>query len=175
MQTTSRIRPFLIIFAAVFLLSAHKALGFRPSPHTTYFKVTDMQSGLPDNCVNDITEDPYGFIWVATWNGIARFDGKNVEVFRHDESPDMPGINMARALLADTDGIWICEDGGVSFLRFADNQFIEGKYTAEGKSPTRISRRVSHIIRQGDNVVIQSSDGELMSLDRNATDIAKGK
>lgn len=34
-----------------------------------------VRDGLPQSSVNDITQDDAGFIWVATFGGVARFDG----------------------------------------------------------------------------------------------------
>lgn len=31
--------------------------------------------GLCSNAVSDIKQDDYGYIWIATWNGLSRFDG----------------------------------------------------------------------------------------------------
>ena len=33
------------------------------------------ENGLPQNSVKDIITDKYGFLWIATENGITRFDG----------------------------------------------------------------------------------------------------
>ncbi|UCA61793.1 hypothetical protein KB553_09765 [Chryseobacterium rhizoplanae] len=35
----------------------------------------NIDNGLPQNSVKDIINDKYGFIWIATENGITRFDG----------------------------------------------------------------------------------------------------
>lgn len=31
--------------------------------------------GLCSNAISDIKQDDYGYIWIATWNGLSRFDG----------------------------------------------------------------------------------------------------
>ena len=31
--------------------------------------------GLASNAIAGIYQDDYGFIWMATWNGLSRFDG----------------------------------------------------------------------------------------------------
>lgn len=31
--------------------------------------------GLASNAISDIRQDDYGYIWIATWNGLSRFDG----------------------------------------------------------------------------------------------------
>jgi ligand-binding sensor domain-containing protein/AraC-like DNA-binding protein len=33
--------------------------------------------GLSSNAVSDIVQDAHGYIWIATWNGLSRFDGFN--------------------------------------------------------------------------------------------------
>ena len=33
--------------------------------------------GLASNAIAGIYQDDYGFIWMATWNGLSRFDGYN--------------------------------------------------------------------------------------------------
>ena len=37
----------------------------------------DISSGLPHNEINDIVKDQQGYIWIATENGLSRFDGFN--------------------------------------------------------------------------------------------------
>lgn len=39
------------------------------------FKWLDVKTGLPDNTVNSICKDSYGFMWFATDNGLSRYDG----------------------------------------------------------------------------------------------------
>ena len=145
-----------------------------PSPSTTYFKVIDTTNGLPDNSINDITEDPYGFLWVATWNGLARFDGKNFESFTDDGSENSIASNMVRCVLATEDGVWAGTDDGLDFLKFSDNQFVHAKRTTDNKSEQLIDCRISHILSSNGNLIIQTIDGDLLSLDKNSTDIANG-
>ena len=33
------------------------------------------EDGLPSNTIASLRNDDYGFLWVATWNGVSRFDG----------------------------------------------------------------------------------------------------
>lgn len=43
-----------------------------------------VREGLPQSSVTDVDEDQDGYIWVATFGGIARFDG---EQFRRADPP----------------------------------------------------------------------------------------
>jgi signal transduction histidine kinase/ligand-binding sensor domain-containing protein len=43
----------------------------------------NTDNGLPQNSVKDITKDKYGFIWLSTENGIARYDGNSFLVYKN--------------------------------------------------------------------------------------------
>lgn len=45
----------------------------------------DTTNGLPSNYIISLAQDPQGFVWMATDNGLCRYDGYFVEVFRHSE------------------------------------------------------------------------------------------
>lgn len=49
----------------------------------------DINSGLPHNEVNDIVKDDAGYIWIATDNGLSRFDGYNFINFNHETHPNI--------------------------------------------------------------------------------------
>jgi signal transduction histidine kinase/ligand-binding sensor domain-containing protein/ActR/RegA family two-component response regulator len=46
-------------------------------------------NGLPQNSVNDITQDSAGNIWMATYNGIVRFDGVNFTTYNSKNFPNL--------------------------------------------------------------------------------------
>ena len=48
------------------------------------FTNISTEQGLSENTVLDIIQDPYGFMWFATENGLTKFDGMNYTVFRND-------------------------------------------------------------------------------------------
>ena len=47
-------------------------------------------NGLASNFVNRIAQDPFGYIWIATINGLQRYDGKRFLSFRNEK--DNPGL-----------------------------------------------------------------------------------
>lgn len=79
------------------------------------------ESGLGAAWVRDISEGPGGFLWVATSNGLARFDGQR---FRHFDATSTPGLPHSgiSALAAGGDGrLWIgLEFGGLRAMRGDD-------------------------------------------------------
>ena len=69
-----------------------------------------MANGLSSQSVNQITRDQKGFVWIATKNGLNRFDG---EEFRLYESEDTGVLtdNIAGILTDATGMIWVfCRD-----------------------------------------------------------------
>ena len=143
------------------------ALHALPDPSTTHIKVISVNEGLPDNSVNNLVEDSYGFIWIATWNGLARFDGKSVITYRHpkNENPNFLS-DMVRCILPDGEGLWVGNDTGLDYFRYADNRFYPARYIAEKSSEEVIlNQRVSRIIKHRDNVLAITITGEILRMD----------
>lgn len=78
--------------------------------------------GLPQNGVNAVAQTPDGYLWVATFGGLARFDGAAFTTFTAANTPGLRGTRMT-ALLADRDGtLWIgTESDGLA--RYHDGRF----------------------------------------------------
>src|ERR1700744_5288263 len=47
------------------------------------FDHLDVGNGLSQNSVLSIAQDGQGFIWLATRNGLNRYDGHSVRVYKH--------------------------------------------------------------------------------------------
>jgi ligand-binding sensor domain-containing protein/signal transduction histidine kinase/DNA-binding response OmpR family regulator len=50
------------------------------------FHLLDVESGLPNNIINDIEQDSLGFIWIATSDGLSRYDGTHFHNFIEADS-----------------------------------------------------------------------------------------
>src|SRR4051812_9061133 len=69
--------------------------------------VWQTENGLPQNSVHSIVQTRDGFIWIATEEGLARFDGINFAVFNKQNTPQF-NSNYVRSLLEDRQGaLWI--------------------------------------------------------------------
>ncbi len=79
----------------------------------------NTQVGLSNDFVNQCTKDKSGFLWIATQNGLNRYDGHNIKQFFHNQS-DSQSIcgNHVSALLADSKNrLWIGTNAsGISIL-----------------------------------------------------------
>ena len=117
------------------------------------FKAWNTESGLPQNSVVSIEQTPDGYIWLATFDGLARFDGVRFKVFRKQDTPELP-TNRLGGLFVDHDGrLWILtEDANtiVVYERGRFQSFTKGKdfETDDMGEPWRLKTEM--VLRHGD-------------------------
>lgn len=110
------IRPIIFVLLA-FLNQTAWADELPVSLRST--RVWDSSNGLPHNTAQSIAQTPDGYIWVATWEGLARFNGREWKVFDRDAIPGLSD-NGIRALLVAKDGrLWVgsARDGLFSYFK----------------------------------------------------------
>ena len=84
--------------------------------------------GLSHRHVTQILQDKYGFIWLSTWNGLDRFDGREFVTFksRPGDGVAMPSDRMRKIAIDDhNDNIINCRVDD-SWFRFS---LLTGKFT----------------------------------------------
>lgn len=86
------------------------------------------RSGLPSNSVLDVLQDARGYVWIASYDGLVRFDGKAFTVFTKDSEAGFRS-NSARVLLSSADGtLWVGTNTEGLF------SYRDGRFTAYGLS-----------------------------------------
>ncbi|MDQ4120235.1 MAG: histidine kinase [Acidobacteriota bacterium] len=77
---------------------------------------------MPQNTINAILQTSDGYLWLATFDGLVRFDGSRFTVFNKANSPGIKS-NRFTALFQSKDGsLWIgTEDSGA--VRYRDAEF----------------------------------------------------
>lgn len=87
-----------------------------------------------------IAQDQQGFLWFAGKNGLARYDGYRVDLFRHDpDNPHSLSSNDIHDLLVDRRGhLWVAtlSGGGLNRFDFATQTFI--RYQRNPNDPQSI-------------------------------------
>ena len=84
------------------------------------------KNGLPLKVINSITQDKVGLIWVAAEDGLARFDGNSLKVFKHDPDVDQTlSSNHIQSIFVDSEGfVWAGAINGLNRLDPKTEQFI---------------------------------------------------
>ncbi|MFY0689311.1 MAG: hypothetical protein JXQ90_19225 [Cyclobacteriaceae bacterium] len=111
-------------------------LGFGQTPQ---FKHYSVEQGLSHAYSTQIIEDEFGFIWIATWDGLNRFDGYNFKVYRNEEeNPNSISDNEILAIEEDSIGnFWIATQSGLNYFDKQTENFT--RYVADDSSRSTIS------------------------------------
>src|SRR5262245_54505150 len=113
------IRAYLIIVRMMVCLSILLALSLWTTTARAQYRFDHWtaDNGLPQNSVRDIVQTRDGYLWLATLDGLVRFDGVRFTVFNKSTSP---GIVSNRFLQLYEDGkgdLWATtENSGLTRL-----------------------------------------------------------
>ncbi|MFU8859725.1 MAG: ligand-binding sensor domain-containing protein [Cyclonatronaceae bacterium] len=91
--------------------------------------VWTVESGLPDNVINDILQTSDGFLWIATDNGLSRFDGFTFDTIDRKTHPALQSSRISTLLEDQSGNLWFGTFGGGLYtvkkdtlLRFSDEE-----------------------------------------------------
>ncbi|KQV52299.1 hybrid sensor histidine kinase/response regulator [Massilia sp. Root335] len=154
-----------VIVAMLTALPAWGAGG--TTRYTEAFQRFGVSDGLANNVAFDVAQDKYGFIWVTTRNGIAKFDGSDFTVYR----PVPPDVKRSVAQFYQTiahsrDGnLWFCSWGnGLLKLDLATERFTFFRHD-DRKPDTIAGNNVWFAFEDRDGMMWVSSQGGLSRLD----------
>lgn len=99
----------LLFAAAALLVCRMSAAAPRLEAEAVRFRNFDVDDGLSHGRVRAIAQDRDGYLWIATRDGLNRFDGQRFRVFRHDPAdPYSLPDNVVMALAVDAAGaLWV--------------------------------------------------------------------
>ncbi|MBL8255263.1 MAG: response regulator [Pseudoxanthomonas mexicana] len=133
-------------------------------PEIPRFRLLGAGDGLPSTTIPALARDRAGHLWVATWDGLARYDGVGFKVWRHDpaDPTSLPG-NVVQALHIDAaDRIWVgTESGGLSMMDVDRRGF---RHYRKADHPGMGSDDVFAIASRGDDVWFGTFGGGLHRL-----------
>jgi PAS domain S-box-containing protein len=104
-----------LILSSIFLLALFNSRIFAQEKFQAFYLTS--YNKLPTNFVKSAIQDSVGFIWFATDNGLARYDGEDVEIFE-----DPYGSKYIKNLHKRNGDIYVLADDGISIVKFIDNK-----------------------------------------------------
>ncbi len=92
------------------------------------FRSISVADGLSQASVNCIVKDSLGFVWLGTLDGLNRFDGTDVKVYRWKNDTTGLFSNTINDLLVDSSGrLWVAATSGLNYYSEAEDKFIRTK------------------------------------------------
>ena len=78
-----KIKP--VIFFATLWFFCSSCPSVRAEQYRGYFRL-GPEVGLPNTAITGLYQDEFEFVWIATQDGLFRFDGTNIKSFRTSNS-----------------------------------------------------------------------------------------
>lgn len=138
--------PKSLLFSGwlVFLLLLPVAVTAQPAMSVYDYDIKQWTAadGLASNAVRAVTQDPQGYLWVGTLEGLARFDGSSFETFTSGATRRQLIGNVITRLYTDSSGyIWIGTMTGLSGLNSRDLKFDRFNILGEVTSIAEVGER----------------------------------
>ncbi len=102
-----------------------------------FFKSLSKEQGLSQSSVIDMVQTSDGYLWLATQDGLNRFDGYESRVFTHDRlNPDSISDNFIWSLAEDNQGnLWVgTASGGMSRYNPKTEKFTHYRHDPSNKA-----------------------------------------
>ena len=88
-----------------------------------YFKTWTTENGLPQNHVSYIAQTPDGYLWLATFDGLARFDGVRFKIFKSADTPEFPTSRIVSMFVDSAGRLWLKFDENRTVVVYENGRF----------------------------------------------------
>ncbi|MBS0225114.1 MAG: histidine kinase, partial [Proteobacteria bacterium] len=112
-------RALVALIAGLALFGVAGDIAAQEIPRIPRMRLLRVTDGLPSNEVTDIARDRDGFIWMATPDGLVRYDGSGLRIWRPegDGSKGLPSGEIMRVHVDARNRLWVALiDDGVVML-----------------------------------------------------------
>lgn len=160
------------LLALMFAMSATSVVRAQQLQAALSHYSTD--DGLCSNAVSDIKQDGYGFIWIATWNGLSRFDGYNFYNYKTGGQSRVPFLhNRISDLEIDAmQNVWMrMYDGRVFMVDRKTDRIVNPFADVPGYKDMRSTHRLT--VTHDGTILILMDDVGIYRMTSTRTGISK--
>jgi signal transduction histidine kinase/ligand-binding sensor domain-containing protein len=120
------------------------------------------ENGLISNNITSALQSKDGFIWITTYNGIMRFDGKRITVYDKATIPFLETEAFYRVYEDEQSALWFASQGS-GVVKFKNKKFE----AVTSSNPLPIPKSVRSLLLDSSTVWIGSNNEGLYKLDAN--------
>ncbi|WP_286842338.1 two-component regulator propeller domain-containing protein, partial [Idiomarina sp. UBA4206] len=117
---TLSIRTLRSAFLLCFLLlqSYSPNVSAQEVPDDLTVKQWSFSDGLPDNHIYDSSEGPNGFLWIATEEGLSRFDGTQFYNYSasNESTTNVLSVSIKQLFFDKSESLWLNSEKGLARL-----------------------------------------------------------
>src|SRR5258708_35514100 len=101
------------LFCIIIVLLVLLRVNAQPQKQYTFTHYTTA-TGLQSNQVNSALQDETGYIWIATTEGLVRFDGIRYKTFQHNikDSATIPSNALLHLAKDKNKNLWVLTENG---------------------------------------------------------------
>ncbi|MGB0431655.1 MAG: ligand-binding sensor domain-containing protein, partial [Bacteroidia bacterium] len=100
-------KTYLLIFASLFL-TAKITIA---TSHDLNVQLLDIEKGLSHNTVYDLAQDHFGYMWIATQNGLNRYDGYTMTLIAENQQNELSkgfkGKCITAVFIDSRNNLWV--------------------------------------------------------------------
>ena len=156
-KTHNLLRTFFIFcFIVLYLPSI-----FAQQAREYSFKHFSVSSGLAANTVSSVTQDEDGYMWIATTNGLQRYDGNSFISFksRENDPSSIPSNHISFLYKDKKNNLWLIGDNNKVGI-FDTRKFLFKEVTSPAnKRRIYIPQRITEL--HTGEVLLHKSDGNI--------------
>lgn len=125
------------------------------------FSSLSIENGLSQSTVYDITQDKKGNIWIATADGLNKYDGYTFTVYRHQQhnQASIQSDHIRSLFMDNEDNLWIGTASGISQYDSKKDIF----------KPYIINAQINDLVQVSDSMLYVATSNGLYAFNKNTT------
>ena len=137
MKRFLRIIQYIGLRSVIFIVIIFVLSSFISSEPKKKIRKYTLKEGLSQALINSIVQDDKGFIWLATEDGLNRFDGYSFSIFKYD--PDIKfslADNYIQHIFKDSEGtLWVSSRKGLQEFDRLKEKFVLYRCHPKARGP----------------------------------------
>ena len=127
----------VVLLAALCGAAAAPAAGIKSDLGDYAHDVWTTRDGLPHNTISDMAQSSEGYLWLATWEGLVRYNGNEFRLYDRGSEPALRDSAIAALYAGRHGGLWFADSrGNLGHWQYGDRLRYWGR--AEGLPGTVI-------------------------------------